>query len=228
MNRLLSRLMMKLHDPVYRSRLQELVKCILPHLKPGDRVLDVGCGNGALGGALMAAFNQPTGLSVEGLERRVRGGEPIPVRTYDGNMIPAADDSFDAVILADVLHHEQNPNNLLRECARVSRRLLIIKDHQIKGLLARPRIQLLDWAANVPYGVPCLYRYNTPVEWASIPDRLNMDTILAIPSMRLYPFPYWIAFGGGVQYFTVLRKRTPDRWRNRAANVGWCARSRSN
>jgi SAM-dependent methyltransferase len=209
MNRLLSRLMKTLHDPVYRSRLQELTQCILRHLKPGDRILDVGCGNGALGGALMAAFDRPTGLSVEGLERFARGGEPIPVRAYDGNMIPAADDSFDAVILADVLHHEQDPDHLLRECARVSRRLLLIKDHQIKGLLAHPRIKLLDWAANSPYGMPCLFRYNTPAEWAKIPDRLSMDTVLTIPSMRLYPFPYSIVFGGDLQYFTVLRKRAP-------------------
>jgi SAM-dependent methyltransferase len=206
MNRLLSPLMTKLHAPVYRSRLNELVAHILPHLKSGDRVLDVGCGNGTLGRALMDTRTAPTGLTVEGLERTVRGGEPIRVHAYDGSVIPFADGSFDAVVLADVLHHEEDPNHLMKECARVSRRLLIIKDHQIKGPLAKSRIKLLDWAANAPYGVPCLFRYNTPAQWDEVPKLLGMESKQVLGSMKLYPFPYWIVFGGAVQYFTVLKK----------------------
>lgn len=205
MNNLLSGLMKKIHEPIYLSRLNELVARLEPHLKAGDRILDVGCGNGALGQALVEALNPSQAITVEGLERTVRGGEPIPVHAYDGVTIPFSDSTFDVVVLADVLHHEENPNHLLRECARVSRRLLVIKDHQIKGLLAQWRINLLDWAANAPYGVPCLFRYNTPEEWALVPSVLDMQTVQVTDSMRLYPFPWWVVFGGAIQYFTVLR-----------------------
>ena len=34
------------------------------------------------------------------------------------------------MILADVLHHAQHPHRLINECARVTRRLLVIKDHK--------------------------------------------------------------------------------------------------
>ena len=202
----ISRLAATLHGPVYRSRLKELLRHILPHLKTGDRVLDVGCGNGRLGRALMEAPSSPEGLKVEGLERVVRGGEPITVHAYDGHAIPFTDGNFDVVLLADVLHHEENPDHLLKECARVCRRLLIIKDHQIKGAFAHSRIKLLDWAANAPYGVPCLYRYNTPEQCKRMPDLVGMESIHTVPSMRLYPFPYWLIFGDSLQYFTVLKK----------------------
>lgn len=201
--------MKRLHAPVYASRLRELVGHIIPHLRANDRVLDVGCGNGTLGAALQADPRCPAGVQCEGLERVVRGGEPIRVHAYDGLTIPFEANTFDAVILADVLHHDHDPGRLLRECARVTRRLLVIKDHQVKGLLAQQRISLLDWAANAPYGVPCLYRYNTPAQWAALPGELGLTPRQTLPRMKLYPFPYWLVFGGQVQYFTVLEKPAP-------------------
>ena len=49
----LGSIMKRLHAPFYRSRLRELVRQIVPHLGRGDRVLDVGCGFGTLGRAIM-------------------------------------------------------------------------------------------------------------------------------------------------------------------------------
>ena len=49
---MLATLMKGLHRPIYLSRLNELTRQIVPHLQPGDEVLDVGCGFGELGRAL--------------------------------------------------------------------------------------------------------------------------------------------------------------------------------
>ncbi len=35
-------LMRRLHAPIYEARVRELVRQITPHLRAGDRVLDVG------------------------------------------------------------------------------------------------------------------------------------------------------------------------------------------
>lgn len=133
-----------------------------------------------------------------------RGNELIPVEGYDGVIIPYAADSFDVVILADVLHHEHDPHGLLRECIRVARRLLVIKDHKVEGLLAQQRIALLDWAANAPYSVPCLYRYNTSGEWHDWFSKHDLTIVREARSLHLYPPIYNTIFGGKLQYLAIL------------------------
>lgn len=199
-------LMRRLHAPIYQSRLRTLVGAIIPHLRQHDRVLDVGCGNGTLGRALLDAQASPAGLVVEGLERVVRGGEPIKVHAYPGGAMPFADGAFDVVIVADVLHHEPDPDALMRECARVARRSVIVKDHQIAGVLAQARVSFMDWAANAPYGVPCLFRYNTPTQWDAFPAKYALRARHELRSMKIYPpLVDWI-FGGRLHYFGVLEK----------------------
>lgn len=200
---LMASMMSAMHRPVYESRLRELVRQIVPHLQVGDRVLDVGCGNGTLGKAILDAPGCPQQVTIEGLERVVRGGEPITVHSYDGVSMPFGDAAYDVVIVADVLHHEAHPDRLIAECARVSRRLVIIKDHQIKGLLAQQRVSFMDWAANAPYGVPCLYRYQTPQEWSATLARHDLRVVKRLDRMKLYPPIVNTVFGGALQFMVV-------------------------
>lgn len=198
--------MTAMHRPVYERRLVALVEAIVPHLRAGDEVLDVGCGNGTLGHAIMRDARCPERVRVRGLERFPRGGEPIEVIGYGGGRFPLDDGSVDVVIVADVLHHEPNPETLAGECARVAGRSLIIKDHQVKGFLAQQRISFIDWAANAPYGVRCLYRYNTPDQWASLRDRLGLVAVEERSGMRVYPPFFEQCFGGSLHYFAVLAR----------------------
>jgi len=199
---MISRLMTSLHAPIYQHRLEVLVAQLGPYLRATDRVLDVGCGNGNLGRALMGAV---AGLVVEGLERVPRGGEPIKVHGYDGVTMPLERGAYDVVIVADVLHHERDPERLLRECARVASRLVIIKDHKVAGWFSAARVRLMDWAANAPYGVPCLFRYNTLAQWRAVPARLNAGLEREWTSLDLYPGLWNPVFGRGLQYMAVLR-----------------------
>jgi SAM-dependent methyltransferase len=207
---MLKSLMSAMHAPIYNHRLRVLLDAIIPHIKAGDRVVDVGCGNGTLGAAIAADPRTPPDVRVCGLERYPRGGEPIEVIPYDGQRMPFEDGEIDVVIVADVLHHEPDPDHLADECARIAGRHLIVKDHQVKGLLAQQRISFLDWAANAPYGVPCLYRYNTPREWVAFRERLGLSPVEIRDGMHVYPFGFEQVLGGSLHYFAVLGRDGAD------------------
>ena len=198
-------IMKGLHYPIYKLRLKGLLPYITTYLRDGDRVLDVGCGNGALGRAIMESPLCPARVKVIGLERINRGSELSPVEFYDGQKIPHPEDSFDVVLLADVLHHERDPHHLIDECKRIARRLLIIKDHKIDGVLAKQRITFMDWSSNMQYGIPCLYRYNTAKEWTAWYKQHNLVVDQELHSMKIYPSIINHVFGGHLQYLAVLR-----------------------
>jgi ubiquinone/menaquinone biosynthesis C-methylase UbiE len=195
-----------LHYPIYKLRLRGLLPYITTYLKEGDQVLDVGCGNGALGRAIMKSPLCPPRVKVTGLERIKRGNKLSPIEFYDGQQIPHPKNSFDVVILADVLHHEREPHHLIDECKRITRRLLIIKDHKIEGALAKQRISFMDWASNMQYGIPCLYRYNSAQEWTAWYKRHNLFVDHELHAMKIYPSVINHIFGGHLQYLAVLRK----------------------
>ena len=194
-----------LHPPVYKLRLNSLQQNIMPMLRAGDQVLDVGCGSGALGRSIEYSPKCPPRVHVTGLEIYRRSEELTHIKFYDGQTIPYPNKSFDVVILADVLHHASDPKNLICECARVARRVLIIKDHKVDGFLSQQRISLMDWASNVQYGIPCLYRYNTLPEWKKLLGQLELEIEIEFDTMKIYPAIMDFFFGGRIQFMAVLR-----------------------
>jgi len=193
-------LLRTLHAPVYERRLQVLVELIGQRLPAGESLLDIGCGAGTLGSALAREH----GIEVRGLETNVREGCAIPVDPYDGKTIPFEDDSLDNVLLADVLHHEENPGRLLREAGRVARKRVIVKDHKTGSFLAWPRIAFLDWGANAGYGVRCLFRYPSQAGWHELFGQCGLGVEEERISLNLYPPFLNLIFGKRLQYFAVL------------------------
>jgi SAM-dependent methyltransferase len=202
----LNQLLAAIHGPIYRRRIEVLSDLIVSQLQPGDKVLDIGCGSGILGAALAAHPKCPANVSVRGLEKAKRGNEPIEVIAHERGPLPFADGELDVVILADVLHHEEHEADLLAEAARITRRLLIVKDHKPEGLLAYQRICFLDWAANNPHGVKCLYRYHRYNEWQEMFRQQRLRPRTEQNTIDLYPPLFNLVFGKRLQYFVVLDK----------------------
>jgi SAM-dependent methyltransferase len=90
------------------------------------RVLDIGSGEGALIAELerrgFAESYHGLEISPSGVEaaRKRTFRAPVNFELYDGQRIPAADGSFDLVILSHVVEHLESPRPLLREAARVA------------------------------------------------------------------------------------------------------------
>lgn len=193
-------LLRSLHAPVYERRLHVLVELMGRYLEEGESLLDIGCGAGTLGAAVAKAH----GIQVTGLETSVRDGCEIQVDRYDGEIIPREDDSVDSVLIADVLHHEEKPERLLQEAARVARKRVIVKDHKVGALLAWPRISLIDWAANAGYGVRCLFRYPSVEGWHELFAVCGLTVEEELRSIDIYPAGLNLLFGRKLQYLAVL------------------------
>jgi ubiquinone/menaquinone biosynthesis C-methylase UbiE len=102
---------------------------LVPHLRAGLRVLDVGCGPGTITVDLAArvAPGRVLGIDVspdplaEARAAAERAGFAVTVEVGDVYALAAADDSFDVVHAHQVLQHLTDPVAALREMARVCR-----------------------------------------------------------------------------------------------------------
>lgn len=97
---------------------------LMHHVRPGDRVLDLGCGEGAFALVLAAAGARTTAADVSpaALERaRRRPGMPEAVLLAEDAELPFAEAAFDVVWAGEVLEHTVDTALLLAQVRRVLR-----------------------------------------------------------------------------------------------------------
>jgi SAM-dependent methyltransferase len=97
---------------------------LLGHVRGGERVLDLGCGDGAFAAELVAAGCAVTAVDVaEEAVRRARARAPAAEvqRVDEGAPLPFAEDAFDVVWAGEVLEHVADVTGLLAEVRRVLR-----------------------------------------------------------------------------------------------------------
>lgn len=179
-----------------------LARHLAPLLPENARVLDVGCGDGAVSHAILGL--RPD-VHIEGIEVMRRGRPEIKVSIYDGETIPFADRFFDAVMFVDVLHHA-DPARLLQEGARVADKCVLIKDHLADGFLAGPTLRFMDWVGNARHGVALPYRYWTRAEWEKEFERLGLTPAVWKDSLDLYPWPASWWFDRGLHFVSRLER----------------------
>jgi SAM-dependent methyltransferase len=97
----------------------------LAEVRAGQRVLDVGCGPGALTGELVRLVGADAVAAVDPSEAFVAAAKEryptVDVRRAPAEQLPFEDDTFDATLAQLVVHFMADPVAGLREMARVTR-----------------------------------------------------------------------------------------------------------
>jgi SAM-dependent methyltransferase len=125
----------------------EVSNLIRDYLPEGASVVDVGCGAGAYGPALIAAGHQWLGLEANAYCCDLLTRRQLPFRRVDPNsgQLPGADAEWESAICIEVLEHVKEPEIFLGEIARLIRG---------RALFSVPNLELLpyfhDWHA-VPW-----------------------------------------------------------------------------
>ena len=112
---------------IYDRRMSQLHNHILDIIDNFNisQILDIGAGDGKIDSLIMNDSN----AKITGIDVLVRDDTCIPVEKYDGYHINKPDNSVQATMMIDVLHHTKKPELVLKEAVRVSKKYIIIKDH---------------------------------------------------------------------------------------------------
>ncbi|MGQ0466866.1 MAG: class I SAM-dependent methyltransferase [Sporichthyaceae bacterium] len=131
------------------------VAYVLPHLVPGQSLLDVGSGPGTITldlaervapGRVTALEHNDAALDLTRAEAARRGRTDMDFVVGDVHDLPFPDDSFDVVHAHQVLHHVADPVAALREMRRVAKPggLVAVRETDYRGKVWYPTLPGLD------------------------------------------------------------------------------------
>ncbi|OBH89481.1 class I SAM-dependent methyltransferase [Mycobacterium sp. E2989] len=212
------------HESVLRSHqrrtVQDSAAYLLPHLKPGLSVLDIGCGPGTITADLAAlvapgpvtAVDQAADvLGVARGEIERRGLSNVSFATADVHRLDFADGTFDVVHAHQVLQHVADPVMALREMRRVCAPggVVAARDADYAGFIWFPQLPALDlWrdlyerAARANGGEPDAGR--RLLSWA---QRAGFDDVTPSGSVWCYAAPSTREWWGEMWADRILHSR---------------------
>ncbi len=147
------------HESVLRSHrwrtAENSASYLLPHLRPGMTILDVGCGPGTITvdlarlvqpGRVTALEQTDDALDLARTEAGASGQTHIDFAVGDVHALDFADDTFDVVHAHQVLQHVGDPVLALREMRRVCRPggLVAARDSDYAAFTWFPAVPELD------------------------------------------------------------------------------------
>ncbi|MEV4318797.1 methyltransferase domain-containing protein [Actinocrispum sp. NPDC049592] len=145
------------HEAVLRSHRSRTAAnsaaYLVPHLRTGMSLLDVGCGPGTITADLAALVAPGQVTAIEPVSdvfaaaqafANDRGATNIHFEIADVHTLPYADNTFDVVHAHQVLQHVHDPVGALREMRRVSRGIVAARDSDYEAFTWFPQFPALD------------------------------------------------------------------------------------
>lgn len=163
---------------LFPIRRWHLTWILSPYIKGCSSVLDLGASDGRLAAQIVTHLGSCSpDIEFTGCDVKIQPTTHIPIVEYDGRHIPFADNSFDCVMLIDVLHHSEDPFQVLTEARRVSRRIVLVKDHYWITKKDFSRLKAVDYLGNMPFGIPLPFRFLTMDTWKALLQRTGFAAI---------------------------------------------------
>jgi SAM-dependent methyltransferase len=153
-----------------RQRAEEFTNLFESHLSPSSQVLDIGGG----WGFYFEPFHR-RGHYLTVLDVQKPGYQKAPVVLYDPrNPFPFPDKSFDVSLLVTMLHHVRDPEKVLAEAKRVTRRTVFVVEDLYHHALGRWWTVLRDRLYNFEFfGHPCQFKKSH--EWEIVFNQAGLS-----------------------------------------------------
>ncbi|MBQ8218495.1 MAG: class I SAM-dependent methyltransferase [Bacilli bacterium] len=193
------------HDKfIYNRRMEQLYYHLSSLVKKYNcsSILDIGAGDGKIDKMIQDKCN----VSITGIDVLVRDYTYIPVIEYDGNSIPLKDNSINATMMIDVLHHTDNPSIVFNEAVRVSNKYIIVKDHIKSNWISYIKLKMMDYVGNKHYSVRLPYNYLTKNEWDKLFNEANVKLVKYKTDLNLYSGIFHLLFDKDLHFIAVLEK----------------------
>ena len=111
----------------------------------------------------------------------------IKVIVYDGKKIPFKNNEFDTALAAYVLHHCENPLQVLKEILRVTKGNIVIFEDTKPSSFTK----IMDFLSNKSRGINTPFKFRTEKEWLNVFRKLNLKIVAVKHNVErewFYPF----------------------------------------
>lgn len=146
------------------SRARNIIAQFEGLITPGEKVLDIGLGNGIIAQHIKNRFN----AEVEGVDVVDYNETNIKNTIYNGLQLPFKDDSFDSVLILETLHHCTDMIQVLKETKRVVKKHVIIMEDFYENFFEKYLLLFHDYISNIRKGVHCPYYFQSKKRWKEI------------------------------------------------------------
>lgn len=179
-----------------KSRAVKIASRLNSFIKKGDKVLDIGLGNGFVAQKIKEHYD----VYMEGVDVIDYNEAKIKNTIYDGLHLPFKDKSFDCVLILQTLHHCTDQIQVLREAKRVSKKRVIIMEDVYNNRFEKLMTFMHDYISNKRKGVECPYYFHNKQEWDGIFSSLKLKKEMEKDTLSKYLF---LKFKGVVYVLNV-------------------------